>query len=355
MRYFQDVGLLIMLCMLSLIFTQADGAFVFSFLLCVSFCCFCYVADSRLLPCFLGIAYAAAACFFQSLLFFFPPAVYALLYVHPYIPLLCAGGLYLWRLKALLGISGSFFWFEVFGLVLAFVLWRNASAFERLSKESVKMQDDSREHSLLLAERNKTLLANQDYEIYTATLKERNRIAREIHDNVGHILSRSILMVGALKVVGGEEAIRPMLENLDASLNSAMDSIRSSVHDLHEESIDLEQSIRSLIRGFSFCSADLEYDMGTELPPEVKYCFISITKEALSNIMRHSNAQHVQILMREHPALYQLCIEDNGTRLKRNAGGLGLTNMQERVQTLGGNIQITASRGFRIFITVPKK
>lgn len=49
------------------------------------------------------------------------------------------------------------------------------------------------------------------------------------------------------------------------------------------------------------------------IPREVKYSFISITKEALSNTMRHSDATHVSVLIREHPALYQLCIEDNGS------------------------------------------
>lgn len=48
---------------------------------------------------------------------------------------------------------------------------------------------------------------NQDYEIYLATLKERNRIAREIHDNVGHMLTRSILQLGALSVINKDETV----------------------------------------------------------------------------------------------------------------------------------------------------
>ena len=51
-------------------------------------------------------------------------------------------------------------------------------------------------------------MEKQDTEIYLATLKERNRIAREIHDNVGHMLSRSILMVGALKTVNQAENLK---------------------------------------------------------------------------------------------------------------------------------------------------
>ena len=65
----------------------------------------------------------------------------------------------------------------------------------------MKLRDDSTEKNLLLEEKNHMLVEKQNYEIYTATLKERNRIAREIHDNVGHLLSRSILITGAAKAV----------------------------------------------------------------------------------------------------------------------------------------------------------
>ena len=74
-------------------------------------------------------------------------------------------------------------------------------AYEELEQEYRKTRDDSKERNLLLQEKNRSLIEKQDYEIYTATLQERNRIAREIHDNVGHLLSRSILIVGAMKIV----------------------------------------------------------------------------------------------------------------------------------------------------------
>ena len=100
--------------------------------------------------------------------------------------------------------------------------------------------------------------------------------------------------------------------------------------------------------------------MGQDLPKEIKYCFISITKEALSNVIKHSNASRVVLLMREHPALYQLCIEDNGTVSGRTSSqsttsGIGLVNMQERVWTLNGTFQTMNDRGFKIFVTIPKE
>ena len=76
--------------------------------------------------------------------------------------------------------------------------------------------------------------------------------------------------------------------------------------------------------------------------------------------MKHSNATQVNVLAREHPGLYQLVIEDNGSvsgpeEAKDGARGIGIQNMKERIEALDGTIQIRRERGFRIYITVPKK
>ena len=257
----------------------------------------------------------------------------------------------------------------IFGFILAFFLWSHTRQYEILTRNFRQSRDDSEEHALLLSEKNKALLEKQDYEIYAATLRERNRIAREIHDNVGYVLSRSILMTAACKTINKNEALDPLLGNLEESLNGAMNSIRSSVHDLHDDAVNLEDAIKGLVKDFSFCPVTLTYDMSRQVPREVKYSLISITKEGLSNVMRHSNADSVNILLREHPALYQLCIEDNGTlgskipdiqtdadsnKMETVSGGMGLSNIRDRVKALGGTVQITQEKGFRIFVTIPK-
>ena len=116
------------------------------------------------------------------------------------------------------------------------------SVMQILEEKLRRTQDDSKERSLLLSQKNKALQEKQDYEIYNATLKERNRIAREIHDNVGHVLSRSILMVGAAKIINKDPGMTAMLKNLEDSLNHAMNSIRNSVHDLHDEDSKFRRS-----------------------------------------------------------------------------------------------------------------
>ena len=92
-----------------------------------------------------------------------------------------------------------------------------------------------------------------------------------------------------------------------------------------------------------------------DLPKELKYCIISIVKEALSNVTRHSDADRVKLLLREHPAFYQILIQDNGKCVHPGDGtGIGITNMRQRVETFGGTIDIRTENGYRIFIHIPK-
>lgn len=206
-----------------------------------------------------------------------------------------------------------------------------------------------------LERKNKELLEKQDYEINLATLKERNRIARDIHDNVGHLLSRSILQIGALLAINKDEETKESMELIKDTLSEAMNSIRTSVHDLHDESIDLQAEIQKLIDNFKFCSIKLDYDVKTSLAINIKYCYIAVTKEALSNIINHSNATKVLVIIREHPALFQLVIQDNGTKSSYNSeNGIGIKNITDRVAALGGNVNISTEKGFRIFISIPK-
>lgn len=239
--------------------------------------------------------------------------------------------------------------------VLAFLLRYKTMHLLQLEGDFKRLRDTSTEYNLLLHQKNQELIKQQDNEIRVATLKERNRIAREIHDNVGHMLSRSILQSGALIAINKDPALTEPLASLKDTLSLAMNSVRESVHDLHDDSVDLKSSLYTMVQDFTDYDIQVAYDMGDTIPKNIKYCFIAITKEALSNISKHSNATRIKIAVQEHPAFYQLIIEDNGTDISINNTGIGLTNMRERAEQLHGHFSIRTKQGFRIFISIPKK
>ena len=238
--------------------------------------------------------------------------------------------------------------------LIAWFMARKTARLLELEREFRLLRDSSTEYHLLLRQKNRDLIEKQNHEIHIATLKERNRIAREIHDNVGHMLSRSILQSGALSAINHQENLKEPLKELGNTLSLTMTSVRESVHDLHDDSIDLEASVSGLISDFPDYQISLNYDMGPYIPAPVKYCFISVIKEALSNTARHSNGREISIVLREHPSLYQLMIKDNGTNARTGSSGIGISNMQERVNTLNGNISISTENGFRIFVSLPR-
>ncbi|SHK59614.1 sensor histidine kinase [Hespellia stercorisuis] len=366
MRILTDKFFLLCYCFGTLLFTKADTSYVSSFLtgVALSATLYFFYKEGRTKQGILAslhhpdynlvttLLYGIALFFLPRLCLFTPLIAYDAMAIGNYPALL----LYLIGITAFCISDIPILWiFLIFGLFLACYLARQTLSYTELHTLLKKTRDDSTELNLLLSEKNQALLDNQDYEIYTATLRERNRIAREIHDNVGHMLSRSILMVGALKAINREQALDAPLESLDGTLNTAMDNIRTSVHDLHDESVNLREVIEGLTGGFSFCPVTLEYDISFDVPRDVKYCFITIVKEGLSNIAKHSNASHAYLTLREHPGFFQLVLSDNGTvSMNDSDSGLGLINMRDRVSTLKGTLEISREKGFKIFIMIPK-
>lgn len=237
------------------------------------------------------------------------------------------------------------------GIVLSYA----TKKYQQLEIQYKRQRDDSRELELVLKNKNRHLIEKQDYEIHLATLQERNRIAREIHDNVGHLLSRSLLQAGALRAINKQEVLIEPMEAVSKTLNQAMDSIRTSVHKLHEESLDLRSSVDKILEEYSGYNFHFTYELSEGLSKELNYCFLTIIKEALVNVIKHSNADEVQIVMKSFTNLHQLSFRDNGTVTDVNTSqGIGLENMKERVRALGGHIRINNQSGFQIFITIPK-
>lgn len=248
------------------------------------------------------------------------------------------------------------------GLAVTFIWHKRVTGLEKSVGHLTTLRDGITEKNLQLAEQNKRLFEAQDNEVHVATLKERNRIAREIHDNVGHMLTRSILQTGALQIINKDENLAEPLSELKQTLDKAMTNIRESVHDLHDDSIDLKRVLQEMADAVdNRFETSLQYDVSGRITGDIKLCVAGIVKEGISNAVKHSNGDRIDIIFREHPGFYQLLVEDNGkgcdeAKLSDRSGGIGLRNMEDRARSVGGNITFNASeKGFRIFLTIPKR
>lgn len=378
MNVFLDKMLLLLYCLPGLYFTNAAPASVCALWSALTISALSYALSEHTFCAFLRGIYLAAFCAVPEFVIFLPLIAYDFSFEGKYrgISTILSSGILLYhtvcgRLETLFSpyLNGFLpLYFVLLGCILAVLMRKKTASYARLHQKFYRLRDDDTELALLLEERNQSLLEKQNTEIYTATLRERNRIAREIHDNVGHMLTRAILMVGALKTVQKDSALQEPLSSLHDTLNQAMDSIRKSVHDLHDSSINLRESLETLIRDFTFCPVTLQYDISSPLPRDIKYSLISIVKESLVNISRHSNATQASITAIEHPGFYQFIIRDNGTTPSAQAtrmdpekasgfipaSGIGLTNIRSRVKAFGGHLSIHQNNGFHIYITIPK-
>ncbi|QNO16719.1 two-component sensor histidine kinase [Alkalicella caledoniensis] len=240
--------------------------------------------------------------------------------------------------------------------VIVYLLKIRSLNERKLREDYINQRDYLTELSISLEEKINELVIKQDIEVNLATLNERNRIAREIHDNVGHLLSSSILQIGAIMTVSKEEKTIKNLEIVKNTLNEGMNSIRQSLHDLHDHSIDLYGEINKILRNFTFCKVTLDYEITGEMPVKAKYAIIAIIKEALANVIKHSDGDRVFINLYEHPKLFQLIIHDNGKKKAdlESFKGMGLESIKQRVASLNGIINFDQTKGFKIFISFMK-
>ena len=250
--------------------------------------------------------------------------------------------------------------------VAATLLSLRTAQLEREQERMRRTRDELQERALALEARNRDLADRQDYEVELATLAERARIAREIHDNVGHQLTRASLQTEALRVVhANEPGVAADFADVKHTVDEALQLVRASVHALNDNAADLSVQLERIVEDArSDGGPQIELEVLVEhAPASITNCFAAVLREALSNTMRHARAQNVAVRCMEHPSFYQLIVTDDGeggirARGRGVAEGMGLGSMRERVEALGGTFTAgprAGAPGWRVFATVPKQ
>jgi len=319
----------------------------------IAVCCFLEYFENENLSFYVFIIYILICLVYPQFTYFLPAVFYDLLFTkNKNFILLCVIPL----IANINYISANNMIVLIVVSFIEILLKHKAIQLNLTQSSYINQRDNLTEKSIVLENKIRELTEKQDDEINIATLNERNRIAREIHDNVGHLLSSSILQIGAIIATTKDENTKHNLGLVKNTLNDGMDSIRNSVHDLRDNSIDLYMQLKNLIDNFTFCKAVLNYESNTNFNIKTKYAIISIVKEALSNIIKHSNATEVIISVYEHPKIVQLIILDNGKCNKEiGSTGMGIEGIRQRVNNLKGILNIDNSKGFRIFISFNKE
>lgn len=189
--------------------------------------------------------------------------------------------------------------------------------------------------------------------------EERSRVSRELHDGISQLLA-SIKFQFELanhQLEAKQEAGMETLAKATLQLGEAIGEVRRISHDLHPSLLDtlgLAAAIGQLSREFEQrCAMSLDYcnELGSQkLPNTTSVALFRIVQEALTNIERHAKASHVQIALSLTHNSVQLKITDDGIglspqSLNQNQDGIGLRNIRDRVEHLGGNLELLSNPG----------
>ncbi|MEM9451736.1 MAG: sensor histidine kinase [Cyanobacteria bacterium P01_A01_bin.3] len=188
-----------------------------------------------------------------------------------------------------------------------------------------------------------------------AAVQERNRIARNIHDSLGHVLtSLNIQLSTAVKLwpVDVTKA-QPFLEQAQQLGIAAMKEVRHSVSTLREENTDeqpLEAKLDDLIESFrasTGISVYSDHNGCHPLPPCIAKTIFRLAQEALTNVSKHAQAADVHLHLWATKKLVCLSVTDNGVGFDPNLVklGFGLQGMQERIAAVNGRFTIETNTG----------
>ncbi len=199
----------------------------------------------------------------------------------------------------------------------------------------------------------------------TGEEKERNRIAIELHDNIGGMLSAAMYSLETLKGDHKEWKDNSTLKKLDGIIGEVRNEIRKTAHTLMPDVL-LRHSLPGAIQQFCHFiehETGLQIDMQQQgsfdhLRKDVQLALYRITQELIQNILKHAEATQVFVQLHSGKDILSLTVEDDGrgfdTAKLKTAGGMGLPNMQNRLKVINGKLSIDseAGKGTSVYIEI---
>ncbi|MBX9013102.1 sensor histidine kinase [Ligilactobacillus murinus] len=192
-----------------------------------------------------------------------------------------------------------------------------------------------------------------------AEIRERKRISREIHDTLGHALTGISAGIDAVLVLVDmdKESAKKQLHNLSEIVRQGIVDVRRSLNKMRPgalEELTLKASLQALIKPYTKIAnltIELDYQWGeVDFEKTTEIVIFRAIEEAITNSIRHGQAQHIWLKLTHDETHYYVAISDNGRGCQNIKYGFGLTQMQERLATIGGKVSYQGDDGFKIKI-----
>lgn len=238
--------------------------------------------------------------------------------------------------------------------------------FENLSRNfnelSSKLEKQTETMQRIISD-NKNLTSDIEK---SASIEERRKIARELHDSISqHLFATNMMLSSCEKLIDNSpENCKKYIKHIKSSTEQAQQELRALI--MHLRPIKLEGkplyiAIADLLNDLEAKNTSIKFRKDINKTPNIEKAIednlFRVVQEAISNIVRHSKATTLSIKLFEKSDLLFLFIEDNGIGIdtENNNTSYGLETMKERVEEVGGNFNIISiiNKGTRLEIRVP--
>ena len=195
-----------------------------------------------------------------------------------------------------------------------------------------------------------------------AEIRERNRIAREIHDTLGHTLTGLAAGIDACIALAGDDkpALRNQLNLLSKVSRNGIKDIRMSVSSLRPdapERLNLKSAIEELVENTKrVAGVNIKLDcdiINLKFDEDEEMAIYRIVQESLTNAIRHGKAKNIDVSIKKNYGSINLLICDDGIGCENIKAGFGLRHIRERVNMLKGQVNFSSEEGFKVEAMIP--
>lgn len=200
----------------------------------------------------------------------------------------------------------------------------------------------------------------QEQILHTARLEERNKISTRLHDNIGHTISGTLLQLEAIKIILDKDKEKGyfMLNSCIENLRVGMEEVRMTLRNIKptEEELGINRIRKILdekingtnIKGKISYIGDLD-----KINSKVWIIFIKAVTELTTNSIKYSNCDLITIKIEIMKKIIKLEVRDNGEGCNNIKKGIGLNNIEDKVNNVEGKVIINGEEGFGVIILIP--
>lgn len=253
-------------------------------------------------------------------------------------------------------ITCEYLGFSLFSLVAYYFILDSESKIKALTLKNDIIEESN--YKLLIKLNNQ--MEYKDQIIYTCQLQERNKIAQELHDKLGHSISGSLMQLEAAKLIIDKDSKKSkvIIQNTINVLRNGMESIRFTLKNIKPETEQLGiNKIKLLVDEFNNkgkINVSLYYSKNLDRIHYIEWKVICDNIiETFTNIIKYAEANNVKITVEVLNTLLKVEIKDDGIGCIKITKGLGLSGIEERTMNLNGKVIFDGSNGFSVIILLP--